>query len=211
MAVSGRLTFLLLMMAGSAMCQADRRLPELPQPKASPDLSSSFAPLTTAGNLRAAFSATRLPVSEQAQFDLDRARDLVFQSSGQGESSDPISRYFAVSSSRNSRHYEAPSNESLIGRASYAASSLLFTHEEEGKFGLNTHYLLGVLTTAVAHSAAHSYGRRSISQPFGDFGSSVGSDAGMNVFQEFKPGILQLVKSHEPRFVERIAGHFASR
>jgi hypothetical protein len=205
---SGRLTFLLLVMAGSAVCQADQRLPELPPPQAAPD--RSFAN-TTSGDLHSAFAATQFPVSEQAQLDLDRARDLVFQTSSQRESTDPISRYFVPTSAHNSRHYETSSSESLMGRASYAASSLVFTHEEDGKLGLNTHYLLSVLTTAVAHSAAHSYGRRSISQPFGDFGSTVGSDAGMNVFEEFKPGILQLVKSHEPRFLEHIAEHFAHR
>jgi hypothetical protein len=206
--ISGRLTFLLVMMAGSAMCQADLRLPELPSPQASPEPSTSFAAPSA---LRSAFTATQLPVSEQAQLDLDRARDLVFQPSTQSESADPVSRYFSPSSSRNSRHSETSLSGSLVGRASYAASSLVFRHEEDGKLDLNTHYLLSVLTTAVAHSAAHSYGRRSISRPFGDFGSTVGSDAGMNVFQEFKPGILQLVKSHEPKFVERIAEHFAHR
>ena len=39
--------------------------------------------------------------------------------------------------------------------------------------------------------------------PFNDFGSTVGEDAGMNVFHEFGPGIQQIMKAHTPKFVAR--------
>jgi hypothetical protein len=70
---------------------------------------------------------------------------------------------------------------------------------------------LRVLTASVAHSAYRPYWRRSATQPISDFGSTVGSDAGMNVFHEFEPGILQLVKSHEPKFVSKIEEHINRR
>jgi len=49
------------------------------------------------------------------------------------------------------------------------------------------------------------------SRPASDFGSTFGSDAGMKVFHEFKPGILQLVKSHEPDFVSAIGERIGNK
>lgn len=102
--------------------------------------------------------------------------------------------------------YHASVRNTLLGRATDAASSLVLIREDDGKRKLNTPYLLTVLTSAVAHSAYRPYWRRSATQPLSDFGSAVGSDAGMNVLHEFEPGILHLVKDHEPRFVSKIEG-----
>jgi hypothetical protein len=107
--------------------------------------------------------------------------------------------------------YHGSTSETVLGRVSDAASGIVLTRDDEGNRHLNTSYLLRVLTTAVAHSAYRPYWRRSATQPISDFGSTVGSDAGMNVFQEFKPGILQLVKNHEPRFVAKIEEHVSRR
>lgn len=100
--------------------------------------------------------------------------------------------------------YHASTSNSLIGRVGYAASSIVLTRDDSGKARVNTPYLLTVLTSAMAHSAYRPYWRRSATQPVSDFGSTVGSDAGINVFHEFEPGILQLVRNHEPRFVSKI-------
>jgi hypothetical protein len=43
-----------------------------------------------------------------------------------------------------------------------------------------------------------------VGAPFSDFGSTVGNDAGMNLWHEFGPGIQQLMKSHAPKFVSKI-------
>jgi len=40
--------------------------------------------------------------------------------------------------------------------------------------------------------------------PFNDFGSTIGSDAGMKVFHEFGPGIRQMMKGLTPKFVSKI-------
>jgi hypothetical protein len=109
---------------------------------------------------------------------------------------------------RPSPRYHFSDSESLIGRAKDAAMSIVFPRDQEGDRRLNTSYLLRVMTAAAAHSAYRPYWRRSISQPFSDFGSTVGNDAGMNVFHEFEPGILQLVKTHQPKFVSKIGEHF---
>jgi hypothetical protein len=55
-----------------------------------------------------------------------------------------------------------------------------------------------------AATASRPYWRRSLAEPFGDFGSTVGNEAGMNVWHEFRPGIEQLMKRHTPRFVSKI-------
>jgi hypothetical protein len=112
---------------------------------------------------------------------------------------------------RPSSRYHASTSESLIGRATDAATSIVLPRDEDGDRRLNTPYLLRVLTAAAAHSAYRPYWRRSISQPFSDFGSSVGNDAGMNVFHEFEPGILQLVKTHEPKFVSKMEEHLSRK
>jgi hypothetical protein len=105
--------------------------------------------------------------------------------------------------------FHGSSSSSLVGRATDAALSVIVTRDECGQHKLNTRYLLRVLTTATAHVAERPYWRRSIRQPFSDFGSTVGNDAGVNVLHEFQPGLRELVKSHEPKFVSRIGqrGH----
>ncbi len=39
---------------------------------------------------------------------------------------------------------------------------------------------------------------------FSDFGSTIGSDAGMNVFHEFWPAIRNKLEGHAPKFVQKI-------
>jgi hypothetical protein len=144
---------------------------------------------------------------------LDYMRDFEYSATseqpGKTESNNFFAKYLSPSSSlAHNSIYRGSTSDTLIGRATYAASSLVLTHDDEGNSRLNTSYLLRVLTSAVAHSAYRPYWRRHISQPFSDFGSTIGNDAGMNVFHEFEPGILQLVKTHEPRFVSNIEEHF---
>jgi hypothetical protein len=96
------------------------------------------------------------------------------------------------------------SNESLMGRATHAASRIVVTRDDSGKLRPNTPYFLRTLTMVAASTASRPYYKRSVGQPFGDFGSTVGNDAGMNLWHEFGPGIQQVMKSHSPKFVSRI-------
>ncbi len=98
----------------------------------------------------------------------------------------------------------APPSDSFMGRARYAASRIFITRDDSGKGRLNTSYLLGMLTLATIHTAYRPYGARSTSATFNDFGSTIGSDAGINVFHEFEPGIRQMVKGHALKFVSKI-------
>ncbi|HMH07358.1 MAG TPA: hypothetical protein VK579_11830, partial [Terriglobales bacterium] len=59
--------------------------------------------------------------------------------------------------------------------------------------------------TSVAIATAYRpYWARSSSATFKTFGSTIGSDAGVNLLHEFGPGIRQMVKGHTPKFVSKI-------
>ena len=82
--------------------------------------------------------------------------------------------------------------------------SIFVTRDDSGKRRLNASYFLGVLSLVAVHSARRPYWARSASAPFNDFGSTIGNDAGINLFHEFEPGIRQMVKAHAPKFVSSI-------
>ena len=103
--------------------------------------------------------------------------------------------------------YHPSSSGSLMSRTMYATSRLFIAPQDSGKRRLNTSYLLGTLASAAMHSAYQPYWRRSAAQPFSEFGATIGNDAGMNMLHEFGPGIRQLMKSHEPKFVTAIEQH----
>ena len=100
--------------------------------------------------------------------------------------------------------YLPSTSSSLMGRATYAASRIFITRDDSGKGRLNTSYFLGVLTSVASAAAYRPYWARSTSATFNNFGSTIGSDAGINVFHEFEPGIRQMVKGLTPTFVSRI-------
>lgn len=102
------------------------------------------------------------------------------------------------------RTFSSSSSGSLMGRATTAASRIFVVRDESGKGRLNTSYFLRTLTSVAAETASRPYWRRSVGQPFSDFGSTVGNDAGMNVLHEFAPNLQHVMKSYAPRFVSRI-------
>ncbi len=120
----------------------------------------------------------------------------------QQESSGFFGRYLSPSA-LNPRYY-ASTSDNFMGRASYAASRIFVTHDDSGKRRLNIPYFFGVLTSVAVHTAYRPYWTRSASMPFNDFGSTIGGDAGINVFHEFGPGIRQMMKGLTPKFVSRI-------
>jgi hypothetical protein len=61
-----------------------------------------------------------------------------------------------------------------------------------------------VLTSVAISTAYRPYWTRSTSATFKTFGSTIGSDAGINVLHEFAPGIRKMVRDHAPKFVSRI-------
>jgi len=122
----------------------------------------------------------------------------------QKESSAFFSKYLYPALLKQDPRYYPSSSRSFFGRATYAASRLLITRNDSGKRTLNTSYFLGVLTSVAISTAYRPYWTRSTSATFKTFGSTIGSDAGINLLHEFAPGIRQMVIGHAPRFVSRI-------
>jgi hypothetical protein len=112
-------------------------------------------------------------------------------------------KYLEPSSTPQNLRYQASSRDSLMGRATDAASKVFLTRDESGRRKVNTPYFVGVLTSIAMHKAERPYWLRSAGVPIGDFGSTVGNDAGMNLLHEFGPGLKQAVTGHVP-FVARI-------
>jgi hypothetical protein len=100
--------------------------------------------------------------------------------------------------------YRPSDNQSLMGRATDAASWIILTRDQQGKRRFNTTYFVRLATSIVADSGSRTWRARSKTAPLSDFGSTVGNDAGMNLLHEFGPSLQQAVTSHLPRFVSRI-------
>jgi hypothetical protein len=204
---ANRVVCFVLFAACSALCQQGlnpaQSLPDAPSAQTWSLQNSSLQASKATQRLRAFSDTGRLPVDTAGdralRFDPGHFADEEQRAQREDDGSARAALLFRRSSS-----YHGATSNSFWGRAGYAASSIVLTRDDEGRSRLNTPYLLTVLTSAVAHSAYRPYWRRSATQPFSDFGATIGSDAGMNVFHEFKPGIMQLVKSHQPRFVSRI-------
>jgi hypothetical protein len=122
----------------------------------------------------------------------------------QRESSTFFGKYLSTSSRKQNLRYHSSTSASFMGRATYAASHILTTRTDSGKRRLNSSYFLGVLSSVAIHAAHRPYWVRTPSAPFNDFGSTIGSDAGINLFHEFEPGIRQMVKSHTPKFAFKL-------
>jgi hypothetical protein len=122
----------------------------------------------------------------------------------QRESSAFLGKFLYPSLLKQDPRYYPSTSQSPVGRTVYAASRLLITRNDAGKATLNTSYLLGVLTSAAVASAYRPYWARSSSAVFSDFGSTIGSDAGMNVLHEFWPAIRNKFQGHSPKFVQKI-------
>ena len=122
----------------------------------------------------------------------------------QKESSAFFGKYLYPALLKQDPRYHPSSSQSFLGRAAYAASRVLITRNDSGKTTLNTSYFLGVLTSVAISTAYRPYWTRSTSATFKTFGSTIGSDAGINVLHEFAPGIRKMVRDHGPKFVSRI-------
>jgi len=148
----------------------------------------------------------------QASFDtLNRSAQFgsfVFSQERQYQktSRDFLTRHLYPTLPKRNLNYH-PANESLMRRATYAASRTLITRDVSGKGRLNTAYLLRTLTLVAKDTASTPYWRRNVADPFSDFGSTIGNDAGMNVWREFGPSIEEFLKNHAPKFATAMEEH----
>jgi hypothetical protein len=117
-------------------------------------------------------------------------------------------RHYSYSSSVKQQPVSAKSG-SLMGRATHAIARTVVKGNEFGNGRLNSSYLLRTLAAVAKDSASTLYWRRHFSDAAGDFGATVGSDAGMNLWNEFGPGIERLAKNHMPAFFSKIGEHTA--
>jgi hypothetical protein len=193
-----------LMAACGAVCQSvSQPLPDAPSVQAAIQAQkfngfaeparSPFAMGGHAGVMRQAGSAT----ADKAVYSQQESSLL--------PSNTILGRYLYPSLLRQQSGYHTSNGGSLMGRATYAASRIFVTRDDSGKGRLNTSYFLRALTSVAADTASRPYWRRSVGAPFSAFGSTVGNEAGINLLHEFRPGIQQLMKSHAPKFVARIA------
>jgi hypothetical protein len=95
--------------------------------------------------------------------------------------------------------YPPSTSGSFMGRVTDAASRNFIARDESGKGRLNTSYFLGLLTSVVIHTAYRPYWARRASTTFNNFGSTIGSDTGLNLFHEFEPGLRKMMKGHGPK------------
>jgi hypothetical protein len=179
--------------------------------------TSSSQPPTRAQIFQAFQTAAHSPVTEPASaagnqaLQLDLREFFYQQQPGGKDSSRFMEKYLSRAAVSQSHTFHPLSDGTMMRRATYAASSILVKRDDTGKKRLNTSYLLSVLTTAAAHSANRPYWLRSLTQPVSDFGSTIGNDAGMNLFHEFEPGLRSLAKNHTPRFISSIQSKIESK
>jgi hypothetical protein len=121
------------------------------------------------------------------------------------EGSTFLVRYLSPPSLQQDTTQHVSASNSVMGRTSFAVSRILITHDISGKARPNTTSLLQVLTSALAHTANHPSRTRTASATFDGFRSTISGDAGGQVFHEFKPDIMQVVK--HLKFVSRIEQH----
>jgi hypothetical protein len=122
----------------------------------------------------------------------------------QKESSAFFGKYLFPSLLKQDPRYYPSTSCTFLGRATYAVSRIFITRRDSGERTLNTSYFLGVLSSVAIATAYRPYWARSTSSTLKTFGSTIGGDAGINLFYEFGPEIRQMVKGHTPKLVSKI-------
>ena len=185
-------------------------LPDAPQPQpvTSFDKFQAFveqasSPLTFGA---AGLNAVALrEIQEHAPPGMQSSFTTLYEASVvQKESSAFFGKFVYPSLLKQDPRYYPSTSRNVAARAAYAASRLVITRNDQGKATINTSYLLGVLSSAAVATAYRPYWARTSSAVFADFASTIGSDAGMNIFHEFWPAIRQRLEGHAPRFVQKI-------
>jgi hypothetical protein len=198
--IASAVVALVFLGAGAAVCQSGREsLPDAP--------SALFA---SQGQRFGGFAEeVRSPLIFSAMGAPGFARQdgLLFSDRMESRHRDPdaiFRKYLSSSSVKRQPGYGSAGGGNLVGRATHAASHSVVTRSESGKSRLNTSYLLRALTSVAKDTASTPYWRRSAGAPLNDFGSTVGNDAGRNLWREFGPGIERLAKNHTPVFISKI-------
>ena len=126
----------------------------------------------------------------------------------QDQPNDSFKKYLDFQLPKPDPSYAPSASSNFLGRATYAASSTFLTHSASGRPRLNTAYFLGMLALAAVHTAYRPYWQRTGSAVAGDFGLTIGSSAGINVFHEFEPAIRSKARSITPKFIYELKERF---
>lgn len=186
--------FFLTLIASFAVCQSKSSLPDAPSAQVSTQ-PHPIQPVTFETHLPPLTSSAALPTLSAFSETLPPRK-----------TSEPlIFKHLYSSPGASNSRYRASDSDTLMGRATDAASRIFVVRDETGRRRINTTYFLRVATSIAAHNAARTYRARSGTAPLGDFGSTVGNDAGMNLLHEFGPAVRKATVSHLPVFVSRIA------
>jgi hypothetical protein len=184
----------------------------VPQPVTGVDKFQAFVEQASSPFTLGAAGLNALALREAQEHGMQSSFATLYQASVvQRESSAFLGKFLYPSLLKQDPRYYPSTSQSLVGRTAYAASRLLITRNDAGQATLNTSYLLGVLTSSMVAMAYRPYWRRTSSGMFSDFGSTIGSDAGMNVLHEFWPAIRNKLQGREPKFVqkiEKVSGRF---
>jgi hypothetical protein len=204
----GQVVSFMLLVVCTVLCQNQRQaLPDAPAPPTSVQTQSHNVFLDQE-------SSPLIPRETLDYAIVERRRDF---GAGYGGFSHPkqsrtiFDKYLAPSSHKSQLHDYSLSQRGVVSRATHAAMRIIVTRDETGRARLNATYLLRAATSVAADTASTPYWRRSVGGPFSDFGSTVGSDAGMNVWHEVGPGLQHLLQNHAPKFVARIEEHIGRR
>ena len=125
------------------------------------------------------------------------------------QSDDSFAKYMIFQTPKPDLEYAHSAGGSFLGRVSFAASSGILTHSASGRPRLNISFCLGMLALAAANTAYRPYWERSGSAVGGEFGVSIGSNAGINVYHEFEPAIRQKARALTPKFIYRLGERFS--
>lgn len=195
-----------LLVVCAAVCQNLRSLPDAPsaQPSNQPQGFDIFLE-------QGRSSLTLRGMPDYAAVVRQRDFGVSETFSHQEKSRTIFDKYLTPSSHKQQSHDYSLSERGLVSRATHAATRIVVTRDETGKARLNATYLLRAATSVAADTASTPYWRRSAGAPFSDFGSTVGNDAGMNVWHEVGPGLQHLMQNHAPKFVARIEEHIGHR
>jgi hypothetical protein len=168
--------------------EVQARLP-LTSELAAPTMRETVVPLVRAASVRAA----------------SRNADLFQSLPAEKDCAAFFCKYLYPTAPTHHLRYRPSASDSLVGRATDAASRIVITRDDSGKVRVNTTYFVRLVTSVAAHAASRPhYVRSNATAPISDFGSTIGNDAGMNLLHEFGPGLHQVVAGHSPEFVSRI-------
>ena len=106
------------------------------------------------------------------------------------------------------RYFRMGPSRGILGRATYAASRVFITRDDDGHNAFNTSLVLGTLIVKGLTNAYYPVPQRGFSDTASRFGGSLLSSAQTDVLREFWPDITRIFRKHEPDRMKRLEDRF---